>query len=586
MVFTGDWNGGERIFDVRPGQALRLHGILRGEGGVWKPLTEDASLDSVDDYSLADPHRVRWRSRLPGDPPFAGTVIRYQLHYALAGILLKGDDEYVLDHDFGFPDREGEIRDFELQLMLDPAWQPQTDVPPVYRGSNLAPGERFVVTVPLRFIGEGEPAALDTRRPPHIVRAVVILTGVTVAAVLWLFMREARRGRFAALPSVEGEDWLQRNVLAHPAEVVGAAWDDGIGSAEVVALLARLETQGTLETDVKSRSRMTMRLQVDRESLDGYERQLIDKLFFDGRVETDTDAVKRHYRQKGFNPADEIRAGLSARLDSLLPTAQTHVPGMLVGVLTLLACALVLMDWFGGRVDTGAAATVGFGGLLLMGVGAGLGNSFRGALHRGPGGALLALLPALAAVGLASWYLWFSVGAAHLAPPPGFVTGVTAMALAVLFATAASMRSRQRREGVAFRQNLTAARAFFERELAAERPALKDEWFPWLLAFGLGKHMDDWSVRHAGSRSLSTSSHAASSSSWSSGGTEGSPSTGWSGFAGGRSGGAGASASWAAAAGSMAAGVSPPSSGGSSRSGGGSSSSSSGSSGGGGGGGW
>src|SRR5262245_31191042 len=29
MVFTGDWNGGERVFDVRPGQELSLVRIVR-----------------------------------------------------------------------------------------------------------------------------------------------------------------------------------------------------------------------------------------------------------------------------------------------------------------------------------------------------------------------------------------------------------------------------------------------------------------------------------------------------------------------------------------------------------------------------
>ncbi len=29
MVFTGDWNGGERIFNIRPGQKLSFDGISR-----------------------------------------------------------------------------------------------------------------------------------------------------------------------------------------------------------------------------------------------------------------------------------------------------------------------------------------------------------------------------------------------------------------------------------------------------------------------------------------------------------------------------------------------------------------------------
>jgi hypothetical protein len=586
MVFTGDWNGGERIFNIRPRQTLRFHGILREQGGTWRQLTQDSSLDSVDDYALTDANRVRWRSRLPGAPPFAGTVIRYQLHYALSGILLKNETGYTLDHDFIFPDRDGEIRVFELRLTLDPAWEPQSEVRTVYRADGIEPGRSFVLTIPLRFAGEGEPAALDTRRAPAIVRATQVLIGLAVAAAFWLFGREFLRGRFASLPTVENEAWLRQHILAHPAEVVGAAWDDGIGSAEVVALLARLETEGKIESEVRSRSTMALRLTVDRESLDGYERQLIDKLFFNGRVTTDTSLVKRHYREKGFNPVEEIRSGLSAKLDALLPTAQTFLPGTLAGVLLLLSCALLAREWMGGRADTGPAAAVGFGGLFLMMVSGGLGHSFRGALHRGVAAALLTLIPAAAAVGVSYWFLWFYSTTGSIDVSPAFATAVTAMALAVVVVNVASMRSRQRAEGVAFRKRLSAARAFFERELGSDQPALRDEWFPWLLAFGLGPKMDSWSVQHASSNAYSAGTSTTSSSSWSSAESSGGSSSGWTGFAGGRSGGAGASASWAAAAGGMAAGVSPPSSSGSSGGSSSGGSSSGGSSGGGGGGGW
>jgi len=586
MVFDGDWNGGERIFNIRPHQTLRWHGLLREQNGGWRQMTEDAALDDIDDYGWTEPHRLRWRSRMPGDPPFARTVLRYRLHYSLSGILLKNEDGYVLDHDFVFPDRDGEIRAFRLQLTLDPAWEAGSGFRTTYSADRLPAGDGFVLTVPLQFVGTGEPAALDTTLSPVGIRALQMLLGVTLAAVAWLFVRETSRGRFAALPMVEDDAWLQRHVFVHPAEVVAAAWDDGIGSTEVVALLARLEAEGKLESDITSRSSMSLRLKVDRDTLEGYERQLIEKLFFNGRIKTNTDLVKQHYREKGFNPVYEIRSGLGARLDALLPTAKTFIPGVATGALLLLAAVLLVIEFVAGRGEPGATAAVGFGGLFLMGVGAGVGHGFRGALHRGPLAALLTLAPALAAVGLAAWFLRSHVALDYEPLSPGFVTAITAMALAVVFATIGSMRTRQKAEAVAVRKRLAAARAFFARELASDRPALRDEWFPWLLAFGLGDKMDDWSVRHRDSPVASTSSHTTSPSSWTSSSSESSSTSGgWTGFAGGRSGGAGASASWAMAAGSIAAGVSPPSSS-SSSGGGGSSSSSGGSSGGGGGGGW
>ena len=54
IVFTGDWNGGERKFNIRPRQQLSLIGVYRGGPGGWQALTEDSSLDDVDEYAWTD----------------------------------------------------------------------------------------------------------------------------------------------------------------------------------------------------------------------------------------------------------------------------------------------------------------------------------------------------------------------------------------------------------------------------------------------------------------------------------------------------------------------------------------------------
>jgi hypothetical protein len=91
MVFTGDWNGGERKFNIRPRQKLILSGVYRDSGSGWRPLTEDSDLDTIDDYAWADSQTLRWRSRLRSDPPFNNTTFRYELRYDLTGILQKTD---------------------------------------------------------------------------------------------------------------------------------------------------------------------------------------------------------------------------------------------------------------------------------------------------------------------------------------------------------------------------------------------------------------------------------------------------------------------------------------------------------------
>jgi hypothetical protein len=176
-------------------------------------------------------------------------------------------------------------------------------------------------------------------------------------------------------------------------------------------------------------------------------------------------------------------------------------------------------------------------------------------------------------------FLWFYVGVGRAEMLSRAVYGLLAAAAGFTLMSINASKSQQRRQGMALRKRLTAARAFFVAELQRPEPALRDEWYPWLLAFGLGKEMDQWSADRPGEERRRSGRTIVTSSSSSTG-------DGWSGFGGGRSGGAGGGAAWQAAASGMAAGVSSASSSGS---GGGSSSggsSSSGSSGGGGGGGW
>ena len=79
MVFNGDWNGGERRFNIPPRQKLQLINLDRAEGDGWKPMVRDSSLDDVDDYAFTDDTTLRWRSRLPADAPFANTKLTYAL---------------------------------------------------------------------------------------------------------------------------------------------------------------------------------------------------------------------------------------------------------------------------------------------------------------------------------------------------------------------------------------------------------------------------------------------------------------------------------------------------------------------------
>ncbi|HYC93094.1 MAG TPA: hypothetical protein VEO54_28070 [Thermoanaerobaculia bacterium] len=115
--------------------------------------------------------------------------------------------------------------------------------------------------------------------------------------------------------------------------------------------------------------------------------------------------------------------------------------------------------------------------------------------------------------------------------------------LAILNLVLDLLKNRDSREILAFRRHVAGARRFFMQELQKPRPDLHDEWFPYVLASGLGAYVDQWFRAF---------------------------------------GGAGATGTWGPAAAAMASGVAAPSSSGSGGGGGGGGSSS----GGGGGGGW
>jgi uncharacterized membrane protein YgcG len=178
------------------------------------------------------------------------------------------------------------------------------------------------------------------------------------------------------------------------------------------------------------------------------------------------------------------------------------------------------------------------------------------------------------------WSSWRGIASAGITPLPVLI-GRLALWLAVANNLFNVAKTRSGPKKVARRRELVAARRFFEAELSRPAPRLKDAWFPWLAAFGLGPGVDRWFRSFGGAAAASAAARSSSSSSSSSSSGFSGESGGFTG-GGGFSGGAGSSGSWAVAAGALAAGVSAPSSSGGGGGGGGGG----GSSGGGGGGGW
>ena len=164
--FDGDWNGGERIFRVFPGQTLGFETLRRIEPDETVRELSEGDLSAVDRFGWPADKTLRWRSRLPSDPPFENQEIVYELVYTLHGILVKQGDRYLLDHDFAFPDREGTIEKFTLALELDPVWKPER----AFSGlslSSLRPGD---TPYEARAGAQGAPTPSRAQRASPMVR--------------------------------------------------------------------------------------------------------------------------------------------------------------------------------------------------------------------------------------------------------------------------------------------------------------------------------------------------------------------------------------------------------------------------------
>jgi hypothetical protein len=117
IVFTGDWNGGQRRFDVRPRQRFQFEGMRRIDASGQAHDMREGDLSAVDEYDFVGSRTLRWRSRLPSDPPFNDSAITYEITYSYSNILVREGDQWVLDHDFGFATRDGVIENLVVRLL-------------------------------------------------------------------------------------------------------------------------------------------------------------------------------------------------------------------------------------------------------------------------------------------------------------------------------------------------------------------------------------------------------------------------------------------------------------------------------------
>jgi uncharacterized membrane protein YgcG len=583
-VFTGDWNGGERIFNIRFGQVLDFETMVRIDESGRTIEMNAGSTEDVDDYDFTERHTLRWRSRLPSDAPFENRSLTYELHYSLGYVLVPRGDAYLLDHDFAFPARDGNIENFTVRLAIDPMWRMKSGTSPLqYHESVLEPGRGYVVTVPFEYAGAGTPASVRFPQPAAIRNSGIAAIAAGLLALLIAFLvGETRIGRFARINENVDEEWLNKHLFFAQPEVVGALWDRETGASEVAAILAKLTQQKKITTNVIPggwfRSpEMEMTWTGNREELELHERDLVDALFLHSDA-TSTSKIREHYKSSGFNPANEIRGPIEkliARNKEWKDRKRTRIwPVLLVAMLA--SYALLPFAALHGGYDLSGALVVGCSGLFIAIFGALIAHSASHAVARIPRNVIGLSIPTLIQAAIAIWF----IARADLFIGPFSIFAYCAVVITTYAFSLSFARIADSPERMAVRKRLLLARDHFRRELASRAPQLRDDWMPYIIAFGLGASVDRW-VKRFGVASRSSSGWGASTGSSGSFGSSGSAtgSSGTHGFSGGGGafGGAGATGTWAVAAGAIASGVAAPSSSGS---GGG------GSSGGGGGGGW
>lgn len=584
IVFDGAWNGGERRFDIRRGQRLELHGITRIDAdGAARRLTR-GDLAAVDHYDWANGSTVRWRSRLPDDPPFQNTEIIYELDYTLTGVLLPVDGGgYRLAHDFTFPDRSAVIRRFTLDFDAADAWQTAAPLPLRLERENIAPGASAVVTLALQYTGAGRPSGvprvITLTTPIRAALLLVLLAGLFVLARN--FARdENARGRFDPLhpPNRIDAAWLDEHVFSMPPEVAGTLWDNSTSSSEVAAMIARLVMEGKLASrveTVKKKEVLHLERKVPLADLTEDERRLVSKLFLHDETTTDTERIKKRYKKTGFDPAALINPAIEKRIKQMLPSRKR--PASAARALAMVAVVLALIGAAAAAIYSAGESPLVVAPVAMIVIGVialVVGAVYRGSVVNTMGLArwLLIMLAAAAVPALA---VLLKLAGAQAAAMLGVALVVLHLCFTyIVLRIARTSEDAQRLEA---RRRVAAARAFFIHQLEQRKPAIQDAWYPYLLAFGLGDNVDQWFKAFGGSTSSmgQMTTAAAAGGSWSGGG----PAFG----GGGGFGGGGAGRSWTSAVTALSAGVASPGSDSSSGGGGGGGG---GSSGGGGGGGW
>lgn len=318
--------------------------------------------------------------------------------------------------------------------------------------------------------------------------AIALMVACAVAMFRWLRRQRAALREGLPSPSEVDAEWLAQHVFSLTPELVGALYDRRVAWPEVAALVARMSGESKLASRVATGEQgwgnLELWLLVDREELSGYERELVESLFFAKRT-TSGEAVQEAYRSVGFDPAAILRRHLEPALQGLVGAGPVLTRGLGLG---LAACLLASI----AAVASGAAGVVVACAVAAFAAVGPLGAKWAAARwRRGPDRTDSETLPFALGAGASLLAL-----AAMLAAWPSLrpLEAGLALAWSVVGSVLAArvVGSKESAQGLGLRRNLLAARRYFQSELERAEPRIDDEWLPYLIALDLKAAVDHW----------------------------------------------------------------------------------------------
>ncbi|NCN08336.1 MAG: DUF2207 domain-containing protein [Leptospira sp.] len=340
ILFTGDWNGAYRKFDLGLGQKLKFHSmeILRNNG-EWETLSDD-SIDIKDSYLYyPSESTVKWRSRYPHDPIFEGETIIYRLNYEYENILdNKSANVFQLNHDFGFEDRNGEIRKFKVNLSWEDKWKlvSQNNLQVLSSETEekklsftaptaLQPGQKMIVTSDFDYNGDISTLNQISVLAVYGIRIshFILLLSFAGMVSFFIYLYCKQKGFFKEPKKIKSWEEFREFLGDLLPEEIAILSEKGL----VASWMARMILEKKIQFFPSEKQESRLKLLVDRSSLSESDAKIIESLFVEGVTSISISELKKFYKRKktSYSLAESIRSKTNQNLiaKGILPEHQS-----------------------------------------------------------------------------------------------------------------------------------------------------------------------------------------------------------------------------------------------------------------------